>query len=227
MNTIEYELHQQFPSLDPNFKNEYILKPCENDEQELLFISERLCPYIRFIRRDFGDVYEYNGADPLFENFTIYLESSVEYSINKDQSTCKPALDTHGLVYARLDLSSMTSSNIIDENLLIDKLWDMGKGLTSIAGQYTTSETQQSTNYYTSDGDIYTAEDEALIQRILKQSTLSSMLGLPRYAKNDEIKQNFQRINNQLVNKWHYIRLGTNAREKLHASYDQFFNEQD
>jgi len=225
MNTIQYELHQQFPSLGSNFKNENILKPFENDEQEF-YISEQLCQYINFIRRDFGDVYQYNGDGELFENFSIYLESSVEYSINRSQSTCKRALDTHGLVYARLDLNTIISSNQINEDLLIKKLWNMGEGLTRIAGEYTTSITQQSTNYYTSNGDIYTAEDEALIQRILKQPTLCSMLGLPKNANDDQIKQKFQRITNQLENKWHCIRMGTNACEKLNAFYEQFCNEQ-
>jgi hypothetical protein len=225
MNTIEYELHQQFPSLNLNFKNENILKPFENDEQEF-YISEQLCPYIHFIRRDFGDVYQYDGDDELFENFSIYLESSVEYSINLNQSTCKPALDTHGLVYARLDLNTIISSNRINEDLLIEKLWNMGEGLTRIAGQCTTSKTQQSTNYYTSDGDIYNAEDEALIQRILKQSTLCSMLGLPKNAHNHQIKQSFQCIDNQLAKKWRCIRSGTIACDKLNALYQQFINEQ-
>jgi hypothetical protein len=225
MHTIIYELHQEFPLLDPNFKNENILKPFENDDQEF-DISKQLSPYIKFIRRDFGDVYQYNGDDKLFENFTIYLESSVEYIINHNQSTCKRTLDTHGLVYARLDLNTMISSNTINENLLISKLWDMGNGLTSIAGECTTSPTQQSTNYYTSNGDIYTAEDEALIQRILKQSELCSMLGLTKYATNDEIKQNFHRIDNQLKTKWHIVRSGINARDKFYALYKQFLNEE-
>ncbi|CAF4743575.1 unnamed protein product, partial [Rotaria magnacalcarata] len=81
--------------------------------------------------------------------------------------TCKRQLDTHGLVYARLDLSTMMSSNVIDEELLILKLWNMGEGLTTIAGQFTTDETQQSTIYHTADGNQYTAHDEALVQRIL------------------------------------------------------------
>ncbi|CAF5010878.1 unnamed protein product, partial [Rotaria magnacalcarata] len=79
-----------------------------------------------FIRRDFGDVYQNDGNDELFENFTIFLESSAEYQINRELCTCKRQLDTHGLVYARLDLSTMMSSNVIDEELLILKLWNMG-----------------------------------------------------------------------------------------------------
>ncbi len=221
LNTIEYELHQQFPSLEQNFRNENILIPLENDENEFQ-ISEQLCPYITFIRRDFGDVYQYKGDDTLFENFTIYLESSVEYYIDRKQSICKPNLDTHGLVYARLDLNTMISSNTIDENLLISKLWDMGTGLTSIAGECTTSETQQSTNYYTPNGDMYTAEDEALIQRILKQQNLRSMLGLPHYAPSNQVKHAFDQIMNQLESKWHCLRFGANAHDKLNASYDEF-----
>jgi hypothetical protein len=223
LNTIEYELHQQFPSLGQDFQNEYILTPLslQNDEKEFK-ISKQLCPYINFIRRDFGDVYQYNGDDNLFENFTIYLESSVEYSIDRIQSICKPSLDTHGLVYARLDLNSMISSNTIDENLLISKLWDMGTGLTSIAGECTTPETQQSTNYYTNNGDTYTAEDEALVQRILKQQNLRSMLGLPHYAPSHQIQQAFDHIMNQLESKWHSIRFGPSARDKLDTYYNEF-----
>lgn len=224
MNTIEYELHQQFPLLDQNFQNEYILRPIEDKEQEF-YISKQLCPYIHFIRRDFGDVYQYNGTDELFENFNIFLESSVEYSVDRNTSICKPALNTHGIVYARLELNTMISSNTIDEDLLISKLWDMGTGLTSIAGECTTAETQQSTNYYTSNGEIYTAEDEKLIQQIYQRSNLRSMLGLPYNATNREINQNFDRIDNQLVNKWHCIRSGVNARDKLYACYEQFLKE--
>jgi hypothetical protein len=228
MNTIEYELHRQFPSIDPNFINENILQPLNNnhihDDQEFS-ISKQLCPYIQFIRRDFGDVYHYTGNDELFENFTIYLESSVEYLIDYDQSTCKRELATHGLVYARLDLNTMTSSNTINEDLLIEKLWNVSGGLTYIAGQCTTSETQQSTNYYTRDGNNYTAEDEILVQRILKQSTLFPMLGLSNNPTNDEIQQSFNRIKNQLDPKWHYIRSGERAREKLYAFYDQYLND--
>ncbi|CAF2333554.1 unnamed protein product [Rotaria sp. Silwood2] len=208
MDTIEYELHQQFPLLSSKFKNENILQPLNNninDDQEF-YICKELCPYVHFIRRDFGDVYQHSGDDKLFENFTIYLESSVEYHINHQQSTCKRELATHGIVYARLDLNTMVSSNSIDEDLLIEKLWNMGEGLTSIAGQYTTSETQQSTNYYTHDGNKYTAQDEALVQTILKQSTLHSMLGLTNDATDDEIEQSFKHITNQLDMKWNCIR---------------------
>ena len=228
MNTIEYELHQEFPSLDPNFKNENILQPFNNnvnDDQEFR-ISEQLFPYIRFIRRDFGDVYHYNGDDELFDNFTIYLESSVEYRIDRQQPTCKRELATHGLVYARLDLSTMISSGTINEDLLISKLWDMGTGLTTIAGQCTTSETQESTSYYTPNGEKYTAGDEALVQTILKQSTLRSMLGLSNNATNGDIEQRYNRIKNQLNTKWHCIRSGPIAQEKLATFYDEYCNEQ-
>jgi hypothetical protein len=229
MNTIEYELHQQFPLLDPNFRNENILQPFNNnnmnDDQEL-FISKQLCPYIQFIRRDFGDVYQYEGNDQLFENFNIYLESSVEYHINYHQSTCKRELESRGLVYARLDLNTMVSSNSLDQDLLISKLWDMGIGLTSIAGRCTTSETQQSTNYYSRDGITFNAEDETLVQTIHKQSTLYSMLGLPKYATDGDIKTSFRRITNQLQSKWHCFRCGNTARDKLYRYYEQYFNEQ-
>lgn len=225
LNTIEYELHQEFPLLDENFKNEFILNPMENTDQEF-YISKQLCPYIQFIRRDFGDVYQYKGSDELFENFSIYLESPVEYSIDRQQCVCKPALETHGLVYAKLDLSTMISSNVINESLLVAKLWDMGTGLTSIAGECTTPETQQSTKYYSINGDSYTAEDEKLVQQILKQSRLCFMLGLPSYANSNQIHQDFERIDNQLANKWNFIRSGNIARDKLHTTYEQFCQKQ-
>jgi hypothetical protein len=120
----------------------------------------------------------------------------------------------------------MISSNTIDEDLLILKLWDMGTGLTSIAGQYTTSDTQQSTNYYTNNGEMYTAEDEKLVQRIRQQPNLCSMLGLPNNATNEQIKENFNRLDNQLNTKWHCVKCGNAAREKLYTFYDQFINEQ-
>jgi hypothetical protein len=116
----------------------------------------------------------------------------------------------------------MISSDSIDEDLLISKLWDMGTGLTSIAGECTTSETQQSTNYHTYNGGTYTAEDEAIVQRILKQPDLRSMLGLPRYAPSGQIQEIFDRIMNQLESKWHVIRNGQGARDKLNTTYDQF-----
>lgn len=224
LDTIEYELHQQFPSLGADFRNENILTPLPHDEREFQ-ISKELCPYVSFIRRDFGDVYHYTGEDQLFEDFTIYLESSVEYAIDKNQATCKPTLDTHGLVYARLDLSTMTSSNNIDERLLVEKLWDMGTGLTQIAGECTTPETQQATNYYTANGDMYTADDEALVQRILKQPALCGMLKLPHYAKDYRYKEEFQRVNQQLDQKWHCIHSGSIARDKLRDAYNQYFPE--
>ena len=225
MNTIEYEINQQFPLLDGNFKNENILKPIGNEEQAFA-ICEQLCPYVNFIRRDFGDIYHYNGTDELFENFTIYLESSVEYNIDRAQSTCQRSLDTHGLVYARLDLDTMISSNEIDQDLLIDKLWDMGIGLSSIAGRCTTSETQQSTNYYTKTGEMYNADDEKLVQNILKKPTLRYMLSLSAYAPQNLIKEKYDRITNQLKNKWEYIPQGSVALEKLSAFYEAFINEQ-
>ncbi|CAF0765697.1 unnamed protein product [Rotaria sordida] len=227
MDIIEYELRQQFPSLNSNFKNENILRPLNNNiNDDELYICQDLCPYVRFIRRDFGDVYQHNGDDELFENFTIYLESSVEYSIDHQKSTCKRQLDTHGIVYARLNLNTMISSNSIDENLLISKLWNMGEGLTCIAGQCTTSETQQSTNYYTFDGQEYTAQDETFVQTILNKSTLHSMLGLTNDATDDEIEQTFNCITHQLQTKWDCIRGGQSAREKIYAFYHQYFNEQ-
>ncbi|CAF4938319.1 unnamed protein product [Rotaria sp. Silwood1] len=227
MDTINYELHQQFPSLSVNFKNENILEPLNNiNNYEEFYICKELCPYVHFIRRDFGDVYQHNGDDKLFENFNIYLESSVEYSINYQQSICKRHLDTHGIVYARLNLNTMISSNSIDEDLLISKLWNMGEGLTYIAGQYTTSETQQSTNYYTSDGNTYTAQDEAIVQTILQQSTLCSMLGLRNDARDNEIEQRFNYIKQQLHAKWHCIRAGLSAREKIDAFYEQKMDNQ-
>ena len=225
LDTIEYELHQQFPNLDANFRNEHLLTPIADVDKELR-ISEQLAPYVSFLRRDFGDVYHYNGSDELFQNFTIYLESSVEYVIDRKQSICRPTLDTHGLVYARLDLATMISNNQIDRKLLIEKLWDMGTGLTSIAGGCTTPETQQSTNYYTANGDMYTAEDETLVQRILNSRTLFSMLGLPHYAREYRIEEEYNRINNQLHHKWNSIRSGPIARDKLSEYYDQFFSGQ-
>jgi hypothetical protein len=228
MNAIEYELRQEFPSLDLNFKNEFILQPFNNnihDDQEFR-ISEQLFPYIRFIRRDFGDIYHYNGDDELFENFTIYLESPVEYRIDRQNLTCQRELATHGIVYARLDLNTMISSSTINEDLLISKLWDMGNGLTTIAGRCTTSETQESTIYYTANREKYTAGDEALVQTILKQSTLRSILGLSNNATDDDIEQSYNRIMNQLNTKWHCIRSGSIAHEKLDALYHEYFNEQ-
>ena len=228
MNTLEYELRQQFPSLDRNFKNEFILQPFNNnnmkDEQEF-YICKQLCPYMIFIRRDFGDVYQNRDDDPLFENFTIYLESSDEYYINRQQSTCKRQLATHGIVYARLKLDTMVSTNTINEDLLVSKLWDMGNGLTCIAGQCTTSETQQATNYYTYDGHKYTAQDEALIHNIRKQSTLKSMLGLSKYATSVDIERSFNELENQLKDKWDHIKFGPSARSKLFACYERYFNE--
>ncbi|CAF3888433.1 unnamed protein product, partial [Adineta steineri] len=225
MKTIEYELRQQFPLLDENFQNENILRPItDNMNDNQFYISEQLFPYIKFIRRDFGDVYHYAGDNKLWENFIIYLESPVEYRIDRNELTCTRELATHGIVYARLDLNKMMSSNTIDENLLIEKLWDMGFGLTHIAGKCTTSETQQSTNYYTTNGGKYTAEDEALVQTILKQLNLSSMLGLRNSASNNEIKQTYERIKTQLDGRWHHIRSGNMAQEKLDAFYYQYFN---
>ncbi|CAF0738436.1 unnamed protein product [Adineta steineri] len=225
MKTIEYELRQQFPLLDENFQNENILRPItDNMNDDQFYISEQLFPYIKFIRRDFGDVYHYAGDNKLWENFIIYLESPVEYRIDRNELTCTRELATHGIVYARLDLNKMMSSNTIDENLLIEKLWDMGFGLTHIAGKCTTSETQQSTNYYTTNGGKYTAEDEALVQTILKQLNLPSMLGLRNSASNNEIKQTYERIKTQLDGRWHHIRSGNMAQEKLDAFYYQYFN---
>ncbi|CAF3328892.1 unnamed protein product [Rotaria socialis] len=227
MATMEYELRQQFPSLSFDFKNENILQPLNNnsiDDQELSICKE-LCPYVNFIRRDFGDVYQNDGDDELFENFTIFLESSAEYQINREQCTCKRQLDTHGLVYARLNLNTMMSSNGIDEELLILKLWNMGEGLTTIAGQFTTDETQQSTIYHTADGNQYTAHDEALVQRILKQSNLHSALGLNRNATDNEIVQSFNRLQDRFGTKWNSIQGGRFASEKLDTLYKNYFNE--
>lgn len=224
LDTIEYELHQQFPSLDTNFRNENLLQPIGADDKELR-IAEQLSPYVTFIRRDFGDVYHYEGADELFQNFTIYLESSVEYTIDRRESICRPTLDTHGLVYARLDLATMISGNDIDRKLLIEKLWDMGMGLTNIAGNCTTAETQQGTNYYTINGDTFTAEDEALVQRILKGRNLRFMLGLPHYAPMHLIHKEYDRITNQLHIKWNLIRSGPIARDKLRENYEEFFRD--
>lgn len=222
--TLEYELRQQFPSLGPNFTNAKILQPIDNafaDDQEL-YICKEFCPYVRFIRRDFGDVYTYNGDDELFQNFTIYLESSDEYHINNKESTCKRLLDSHGIVYARLHLGAMMSSNSIEEDLLILKLWNMGEGLTTLAREFTTNETQHSTNYYTLDGNRYTAQDEIIVQTIIKQRTLQSMLGLRPHASNNDIEQKFNAIQNQLGTKWNCIKLGPQAREKLDQTYKQY-----
>jgi hypothetical protein len=51
------------------------------------------------------------------------------------------------------------------------------------------------------------------------------MLGLSNNPTNDEIQQSFNRIKNQLDPKWHYIRSGERAREKLYAFYDQYLND--
>lgn len=183
-------------------------------------------PYVRYIRRDFGDIYDYQGNDEIFENFTIFLETSVEYSIDRSKPLCRRSFDAHGLVYARLDLNTMIASNQInDEKLLIDKLWDMGIGLTDLAGKCTTSDAQQSTNFYTSNGSKYTVEDEVLVQNILKSVNLFAMLSLPDYATNDEIKCEFNRIDNQLKTKWNLISKGVTARDKLNTFYEQFMNE--
>lgn len=211
---IVYELQQQLPELDQNFKNEHILTPNEHSEHKFS-ISEQLYPYIRYIRRDFGDIYHYQGTDELFENFTIYLEASVEYSIDRSKAICRRTFDTHGLVYARLNLDTMISSNeITDEELLIEKLWDMGKGLTDLAGKCTTSDTQQSTKFYTPNGGNYTTEDEVLVRNLLKCSTIHSMLKLPDCATVDEIKSEYNRIDNQLQTKWNCIPKGPVARDR-------------
>jgi hypothetical protein len=101
----------------------------------------------------------------------------------------------------------------------------MSGGLTYMAGQCTTSETQQSTNYYTPDGK-YTAEDEILVQRILKKPVLPLMLGLTNHATDDEIKQSYDRITNQLDPKWHYIPSGNNARDKLYDNFNRYLHNQ-
>ncbi|CAF1000377.1 unnamed protein product, partial [Adineta ricciae] len=222
MSTIEYELRKEFPSLDVNFQNKNILRPIDNQNGETYHVSEQLCPYVQFIRRDFGDVYHYNGRDTLFENFIIYLESPVEYRIDYATHTCKRELETHGIVYARLNLDSLMTSNGIDEQLLISKLWDMGTGLTSIAGECTTSNTQQSTNYYTMNGDKYTAEDERLVQRILKGLTLPAMLGLPNHADSHGIDRIYERIMTQLEGKWKCFQHGPTAHEKLTCAYELY-----
>lgn len=225
LDTIVYELRQQFPSLDESFSNENILTPLRPDDKEIR-ICEQLCPYVTFLRRDFGDIYHYQGEDELFQNFTIYLESSVEYAGNRQDTIFKPSLDTHGLVYARLDLATMASANHFDRKLLIEKLWDMGMGLTKIVGTCTTPETQQGTNYYASNGEMYTTQDEALVQRILKGRELNSMLGLPHYARVYRYEEEFDRVNNQLQLKWNSIRSGPLARDKLREYYDAFINRQ-
>ncbi|CAF0754605.1 unnamed protein product [Adineta ricciae] len=222
MSTIEDELRNEFPSLDVNFQNKNILRPIDNQNDETYHVSEQLCPYVQFIRRDFGDVYHYNGTDPLFENFTIYLESPVEYRIDYATHTCKRELETHGIVYARLNLDSLMTSNGVDEQLLIRKLWDMGTGLTSIAGECTTLKTQQSTNYYTMNGDKYTAEEERLVQRILKRSTLPAMLGLSNHADSHAIDQVYKRIMTQLESKWQCFQHGSTAHEKLACAYELY-----
>ena len=216
-NTIEGELHHRFPSLGFDFKNEHILQPMPNSshQNETFKICEQLCPYVRYIRRDFGDVYSYDGTDPLFEHFSIYFESSVEYSVNSHTSTCRRYFETHGLVYARLDLQSMMNSGSIDEDLLARKLWDMGQGLSVIAGECTTSESQRGTTYHASDGTTYTAEDFALVQTILREETLPAMLGLTRHATDDEIAVRLQCVKNQLNSKWNFILNGRHACEKL------------
>ena len=225
LDTIVYELRQQFPNLNESFCNENLLTPLREDDKEMR-ISEQLCPYVTFLRRDFGDIYHYEGEDELFQNFTIYLESSVEYAIDRQQAMCKPSLDTHGLVYARLDLATMTSANHFDRKLLIEKLWDMGMGLTTIVGTCTTSETQQGTNYYAPNGDMFTAEDEALVQRILKGKQLHFMLGLPHYARTYRYEEEYDKINNRLLLKWSSIRSGPLARDKLREYYECFINRQ-
>lgn len=225
MDTIAYELRQQFPSISPDFKNEHILRPCTNDVNsfEEYFISKDLCKYIHFIRRDVGDVYQYKGEDDLFENFTIFLESSDEYFIDHKSSLCKRQLDTHGIVYAKLNLETMLlSSNSIDQGLLVEKLWNMGNGLTILAGKYTTPDTQQSTIYYTHGGDQYTAQDEALVQKILKRSTLHAILELRYQVRPEEVERRFKEIISQLGNKWHCFRNGFIARDKLNSLREEY-----
>ena len=224
---IEHELRQQLPSLADTFQNVHILRPADSHSEDHrdFHISEQLCPYIQFIRRDFGDVYQYDGDDNIFENFTIFLESSTEYRINRRQFTCQRELDTHGLVYARLNLGTMLTDNEIDPNFLAWKLWDMGIGLTNMAAECTTSETQQSTNYYTADGSTYSAEDEAIVQTICKQTTLPSMLGLPSDTTDDQIENRFQRLMTQLAIKWISIRSGPFARDRLVAAHQEHFKD--
>ena len=118
------------------------------------------------------------------------------------------------------------TSNGIDEQLLIRKLWDMGTGLTSIAGECTTLDTQQSTNYYTTNGDKYTAEEERLVQRIFKQFTLPAMLGLPNHAASHTIDQSYEHIMNQLASKWQCFQHGSTAREKLTCAYELYQKQQ-
>jgi hypothetical protein len=217
---IEKELRQQFPSLSDEFRNANILKPADSnaEDRQDFHISEQLCPYIRYIRRDFGDVYQYDGNDDTFDNFTIFLESSIEYGIDHRRFTCRRELDTHGIVYGRLNLSTMLVDNEIDSDFLAWKLWDM-------AGQCTTAETQQATNYYTPDGSNYSAEDEAIVQRICTQPTLSSMLGLAPDASDDQLEADFQRMTAQFGDRWKYIRSGPFARGRLITAHQEYFTE--
>lgn len=223
--TIEYELRQQFPKLDDTFTNAQILHPAPNSNGDTLYISEQLFPYVKFVRRDFGDVYHFNGNDDLLEDFTIYLESSVEYRLDPDDKTCKRELDTFGIVYARLNLSSLMHGNTVDKDRLVDKLWEMGIGLTDIASECTTPVTQQSTNYYTRNGERFTAEDEAIVQRIMLQSSLRPMLDVPRYAKRAVIEERYHALLDHLNAKWHYLPRGLAALDKLTTAYENYLKE--
>ena len=225
--SIENQLRQQFPSLSDAFQNAHILRPADSNVEDHrdFHISEQLCPYIHFIRRDYGDVYQYDGDDETFANFTIFLESSTEYQIDHRQFTCRRHLDTRGLVYARMNLSTMLSDNQVDSDFIAWKLWDMGIGLTTIAGECTTSETQQATNYYTADGSNYNAEHEAIVQIICKQIELPAMLGLTPDATDDLIETHFQRIITQLGDRWKYIRSGQYAHDRLVTAHEKYFQE--
>lgn len=225
--SIEEQLRRQFPSLSDAFKNAHILRPADSNAEDHrdFHISEQLCPYVQFIRRDYGDVYQYDGDDDIFKNFTIFLESSTEYQINRRQFTCQRQLDTHGLVYARMNLSTMLVNNEIDSNFIAWKLWDMAMGLTNIAGECTTPETQQATNYYAADGSNYNAEHKAIVQTICKHTKLPSMLGLTPDATADQVEAHFQRILTQLGDRWKYIRSGQFAHDRLVAAHQEYFPE--
>ncbi|CAF1010321.1 unnamed protein product [Didymodactylos carnosus] len=253
--TIMKDLNQHFPN--NHFSTEFVLKPVDEKDPQDYYIPESLCPYINFIRRDFGDVYEYRGTDPLYKNFQICVQSSTEYKIDRQENICAPELDTHGIVYALLDLKPMVRSILSSASLqsnaavlnttstssikslassissplnldhVVSKLWRMGNWLTKLAGDCTSPDVQKCTNYYTKDGVSYTAEDEAMIQTINTESSIYTMLNLNNSATFENVQNAYQERCNQLDSKWNILYNGLKAKQKLDGYYRSYIHNQE
>ena len=218
---------QNFPTLTADFRNESILTPIDSHDNNLnqYQIHERLSPFVNYIRRDYSDIYSYDGSDEIFQNVRIELRTATEFRVDKGTNTCSRSRDTRGLVSARIQLQDMMENDTINGEDLAWKLYDVGKGVAKLAGECTTYQNRTNVEYYDQEGSSHTADDDILIRRIMHKNLLLDMLGFDAThstISDRTIENTYRDILNHLEQTSSQVNGVRRAIEKLTKVYEEY-----